>query len=166
MTGKTDVNLSVGRNKRAVLDDNLQISLCLCGVCSWALYLLSIAPTDSCVAKKLASEIWIKRKQRRLLNSYLDVLKVSFIIIYTKYFMLYLAHFSYLCRKLDQPQHLLRRSWCIVHRWGAGHATHILFRVGLQTFHGSIQIGTKKNESHFRWSYARAVAVASYHFQT
>lgn len=47
ITGNTDVNLSVGLRRRAVLDDNFQMSLCLCGVCSCALYLLSIAPTAS-----------------------------------------------------------------------------------------------------------------------
>lgn len=34
ITGNTDVNLSVGRKRRAVREDNLHISLCLCGVCS------------------------------------------------------------------------------------------------------------------------------------
>lgn len=61
ITGNTEVNLSVGRRRRAVRDDNRQTSLCRCGVCSCALYLLSIAPTSSWVAKKLSSVICGKK---------------------------------------------------------------------------------------------------------
>lgn len=57
ITGRTDVNLSVGRNNLAVRDDKRHTSLCRCGVCSCALYLTNIALTNSCVEIKLSSEI-------------------------------------------------------------------------------------------------------------
>lgn len=57
IAGRFEINLSVGRKSLTVLDDKRQTNLCLYGICSCALYLLNIAPTLSCVEKKLSSEI-------------------------------------------------------------------------------------------------------------